>query len=153
MTAPAPGAAAAPTAQARGRGRARRVALAALAAALAGCGTPSADLFVVERAGTLPDARLVLVVGDGGSVTCDGVERPITSAQLLDARALARDLRPLLERHARFPALAGAQLRFRVTGEDGDVRFADASAAREPVLGRVVAFTRIIAREACGRAR
>jgi hypothetical protein len=135
----------------------RRRAAAALAAAaglgLTACGTPSADLFVVERSGSLPDAGLRLVVGDGGTVTCDGTEEAISSARLLEARTLARDLAPLLDRGVRLPGGRRALLRFRVLGEQGEARFADVTAARDPVLGRVVAFTRAIAREACGRAR
>jgi hypothetical protein len=123
------------------------------AAALAACGTPSADLFVVERTGSLPDARLTLVVGDGGTVECDGTERAISNDRLLEARDLARDLEPVLARGADLPGGRRALLRFRVLGEGGDVRFADVTAARQPVLARVVAFTRGVAREACRRAR
>jgi hypothetical protein len=125
----------------------------AAAAALAACGTPSADLFVVERTGSLPDARLTLVVGDGGTVECDGTERPISNGRLLEARELARDLEPVLARGADLPGGSRALLRFRVLGEDGDVRFADVTASRRPVLARVVAFTRGVAREACRLAR
>ncbi len=128
-------------------------ALLALVAALAACGTPSADLFVVERAGSLPDAELELVVGDGGAVECDGEERSISSDRLLEARELARDLEPLLARGTRLPGGRRALLRFRVLGEGGEVRFADVTAARDPVLARVLAFTRAVAKEACGLAR
>jgi hypothetical protein len=133
----------------------RAAAAALLAAALlgGGCGTPSADLFVVERAGDLPDAKLDLVVGDGTSVTCDGRERPLANALLLDARELARELAPLLDRGVRLAPPPGAQLRFRVIGEQGEVRFADSSAARRPVFARVVAFTRAVAQQSCGLAR
>jgi hypothetical protein len=128
-------------------------ALVAATAALGACGTPSADLFVVERAGELPDAKLTLVVGDGGTVECDGVERAISSAQLLEARELARELEPLLADAPDLPGGDPALLRFRVIGDGGDVRFADITARREPAYARVVAFTRDVAREACGLAR
>jgi hypothetical protein len=136
----------------RRRPRAAAVAV-AVAAGLGACGTPSADLFVVERSGSLPDADLELVVGDGGSVECDGVERPISSDQLLRARELARDLEPVLARRVRLSGGRGSLLRYRVLGEQGEARFADVSAARDRTLGRVVAFTRDVARRACGRAR
>ena len=121
--------------------------------ATAGCGTPSADLFVVERAGDLPDARVRIVVGDGTTVRCDGRERPLPSDLLLEARGLADDIEPLLARRIRLPVPRSALLRFRVTGEQGEVRFADASPGQRPEFGRLVRFTRAVARESCGLAR
>ena len=68
-------------------------ALSLCAAALVGCGGPQADLFLVERAGSVPGARLTLLVSDGGTARCNrGEELPITSAQLIDAREIAREL-------------------------------------------------------------
>ena len=133
--------------------RAAPLACAAVVLGAAACGTPSADLFVVERAGSLPDAKLTLVVGDGGSVECDGEERSISSDRLLEARELARDLEPLLARRTVLPGGRRALLRFRVLGDAGEARFADVTAARDPVLARVLAFTRAVAKEACGRDR
>jgi hypothetical protein len=127
--------------------------LGALALALAGCGTPSADLLAIERTGSLPDAQLDLVVSDGNTVTCDGRERPLSNELLLDARDLAEDLQPLLDRGLRLPAPSAALLRYRVIGEAGEVRFADASPRLPSELGRLVRFTRAVARESCGRDR
>ncbi len=141
----------------RGRGggvRRGRCALAALACAAAACGTPSADLFVVDRDGSLPGAKLTLRVGDGGTVRCDGGdERPISSDDLLDARQLAEDLAPLLDRRVTLAAKPGSQLRFRVTGGEGEVRFADNSPRPPRAFGELIAFTRRIAMSACGRPR
>jgi hypothetical protein len=133
----------------------RRVLLAVAAAAgLLGCGTPSADLFVVERTGDLPDAKLTLRVGDGGTVRCDGGEKvDIPSEDLLDARQLQKDLRPLLDRRTDLPARPGSLLRFRVTGKEGEARFAENSRGLPKVLAQVVAFTRKQAMAACGRER
>ena len=122
------------------------VAGAALAAA---CGTPSADLFVVERSGDLPDAKLDLVVGDGGTVECNGTERSITSAQLLDARNLAEDLLPLLDRGITLPPGKESLLRFKVLGEPGTVEFSDSSPGLRSEFARVIAFTREVAQQAC----
>ena len=136
---------------------ARAAGAAVLAAAtLAGCGTPSADLFIVERSGSLPGAKLHLLVSDGGWVECnrDGREREIDPDQLLDARQLAEDLQPLLDEGRTYPAAKqGTLLRFRVSGENGAIRFADTSAGREPVLGRVIQLTRALSRQACGQPR
>ncbi len=119
-------------------------------AALAGCGTPTADLLVIERDGSLPDARARIVVGDGTSVECDGRERPFDNDLLLDARVLTRDLQPLLKRRLRLGVPEAALLRYRVTGEEGEVRFADASPRLPPELGRLVRFTRAVATQSCG---
>jgi hypothetical protein len=131
----------------------RRALLGLAAVVVAGCGTPSADLFVVERSGAIPDAKLDLVVGDGGAVQCDGTERSITSAQLLEARELARDLAPLLDRGVDLRPQAQSILRFKVIGEQGTARFSDSSKPLPPELARVIAFTREVARGACGRER
>lgn len=66
---------------------------------------------------------------------------------------LARDLQPLLDRGVRLPVPDAALLRYRVTGEAGTVRFADASRGLPPEFGRVVQFTRAVAVEACGLER
>jgi hypothetical protein len=126
------------------------VAAAALAAA---CGTPSADLFVVERSGDLPDAKLDLVVGDGGAVECNGTERQITSEQLLDARDLADDLAPLLDEGITLPPGEQSLLRFKVLGGPGTVEFSDSSPGLRPEFARVIAFTRAVAKQACGLER
>lgn len=130
------------------------VALAPVAAVLAAaCGTPSADLFVVERTGALPGAELDLVVGDGNSVRCNGTERPFANADLLTARELARDLEPLLARDLTLPTPPGAQLAFHVFNDKGSARFADASASRDPILARLLAFTRKVAQTSCNLPR
>lgn len=134
--------------------RAARLWLAALACAASACGTPSADLFVVERTGSLPDANLTLRVGDGGTVRCDGGdERPISSDDLLDARQLTEELRPLLDRGTRLPAREGSLLQFRVTGEEGEVRFADNSRHQPATFAELIRFVRRISTEVCGRER
>ena len=68
--------------------------LAALLAccALAGCGSPSADLFLVKRSGADAKANLTLLVSDGGTVTCNGTEHEISGDLLLQARELERQM-------------------------------------------------------------
>lgn len=135
------------------RAAATALATAAAAALAAGCGTESADLFVVERDGSLPDAKLALVVGDGNTVECDGEERPFANELLLDARQLAEDLEPLFERNVRLPEGQGTLVRYRVFNDLGEIRFSDDSPALPPELGRLIALTRAIARGSCGRDR
>ena len=121
----------------------------ALAALVTACGTPSADLFVVERSGDLPDAKLDLIVGDGGTVECNGTERKITSEQLLEARDLADDLAPLLDKGITLPPGRQSLLRFRVIGEQGTVEFSDSSRGLRREFARVIAFTRAVAKQSC----
>ena len=131
----------------------RAALLSLLGVAAAGCGTPSPDLFVVEREGTLPDAKLELVVVDDGQVKCDGEEQPISDDVLLDARQLERELAPLLEEDLTLPIPPDSLLRYRVLSDEGVIRFADRSPNIPPELGKLVQFTRKVAREACKRAR
>jgi hypothetical protein len=133
--------------------------LAAAAAALttslaAACGTPSRDLFVVDRTGSLPDAKLTLRVGDGGTVRCDGgEEKPFSNDDLLDARQIEKDLKPLLDDDLTLPAEEGSVLQYRVTGGEGVVRFADNSERKPEVFAEIIRLTRKLAMEACGRDR
>src|SRR2546423_7752260 len=125
------------------------IALLALAG-LAACGAQSSDLFAVDRAGSIPGARLRLVVNDGGTVRCDG-RRPVAMSdrELLDARNLQRDLRPPAAEALRLPARPGSVLRYRVRTPDGAVAFADDSPAKPAVLDRLAFFVRRVAQARC----
>ena len=134
----------------------RLLAAAALAAAVlfAACGSPSPDLFAVDRAGSIPGARLRLVVNDAGTVRCD--DRPavkLSGGELLDARDLQRDLEAPAARELRLAPGRGSVLRYRVRTPDGAVSFADDSAAKPAVLDRLAFYVRRVARERCGRSR
>ena len=144
--------------------RAILAALAALAAVLlsaAGCGGPSSDLFAVERAGAVPGARLTLVVDDGGFVRCNhGDRKEISSAQLIDARDIARQLdgEPDKEpgpakKNLTFAPRPGSILRYNVRTEQGSVAFADNSARQPAVLFHVAELTRDLAKQVCGLPR
>ena len=126
----------------------------AVAVAACGAGAPAHDLFLVQRAGSIPGARLALRVTDDGRVSCN--RRPlvdITSAQLIAARELQRDLDPLAKRRFALAPGGGSVLRYRVVLEDGAVRFADDSRGQPPALFRLAKLTRDVARGACGLAR
>jgi hypothetical protein len=136
-------------------------AAAALAAlALSGCGGPPADLFVVERDGSIPGARLTLLVSDDGMVRCNrGDARPISSAQLIDAREIARELngpdeeRGPADRGLSLSPVPGSILRYDVRSEDGSVVFSDTSRGQPQVFYRVAKLTRDLAKDVCGLAR
>ncbi len=154
-----------PAPRRRRGGGVRRAAAALLslcsAAPSLGCGGPQADLFLVERAGSVPGARLTLLVSDGGTARCNrGEELPITSAQLIDAREIARELNgPEDERDGpadegvRLDPAPGSVLTYDVRVEDGSVAFSDNSRGQPPVFYEVAKLTRDIAKEVCGLPR
>jgi hypothetical protein len=129
-------------------------ALATVVPALAGCGGEARDLFLVQRGGAVPGARLALRVTDDGRASCNrGPLVDISSAQLIAARELERDLEPLAKRRLALPPGRDSVLRYRVVLEDGSVRFADNSRGQPPALFRVAALTRDVARGPCGLER
>lgn len=134
----------------------------AAAAALAGCGTPSADLFVVHRSGALPGAKLSMLVGDGGTVRCNGgPEREISSSQLIEARRLLRELEGgedenvtgPLERDLRLRPQPNSILRYTVRAEKGTVAFSDTSRGQPQVFYELARFVRQLAKGPCGLPR
>ncbi len=134
----------------------RRLAAAATAAlaaaggaALAGCGTPSPDLFVVERDGTVPGAKLHLLVSDT-SVRCNhGESLPLTSEQTIEARVLTDDLIAVQTGEVAYPKPPPAQFfHFTIRNEEGVLRFPD-TAQRPDVLPRTARFVRRVAKDTC----
>ena len=137
-------------------------ALAVAATLASGCagGTPSADLFVVTRTGTIPGAKLTLLLGDGGTVRCNGgPERDITSKQLITARGLLDDLQGgkdddgPITKSLRLPPGPGSILRYSVRGEEGTVAFSDTSRGQPKVFYEMALFTRQMAKGVCGLPR
>jgi len=118
-----------------------------------GGGTPSPDLFVVHRDGTVPGAKLVLLVSDT-SVRCnDGATRPLPSAGTIDARVLADELLELQEDGVALPPPSAAQIfRFSVRTQKGTLRYPD-TAQRPSVLPRLTRFVRRTAIDVCGLRR
>lgn len=135
-----------------GRGSAVLAISAALAVA-AGCGNRHApDLFVIERSGAGPGARLQLRVYDDGQVRCNGGERRrLPDQRLLDAREIARELNALAPRT--LPPGPRSVLRYRVELEEGVVRFADSSPGQVEAMFETQLLVRRIAREVCGLRR
>jgi hypothetical protein len=124
------------------------------AVALAGCGADYPDLFVLHRSGSLPGARLTLLVNDGGTVACNGGEpRQLPPRRLLDARRIAKDLSEELHDDLTLPAARGSLLRYRLRTQDGTVTFSDLDAGRRPELAHVIVFARAVAQEVCGLPR
>ena len=125
----------------------------AVAFAAAGCGTPSPDLFVMERDGKVPGAKLELLVSDQ-TVRCnDGPREDMTSAQILEARDLRRGLIEIQNGLVDVPKAPPAQIfTFAVTTEKGTLRYPD-TAQRPEVLPRLSRFVRRVAIDTCGLRR
>ncbi len=122
-------------------------------AGLAACGTPSPDLFVVDRDGTVPGAKLTLLVSDQ-SARCNGAPaRPLTSPQIIEARALRRELIDLQLSKDAIPDAGRAQFfSFAVQTEEGTLRYPDRQ-QRPEVLPRLTRFVRRVAIDTCGLPR
>jgi hypothetical protein len=137
-------------------------AAAACAALATGCGGgPPGDLFVVQRSGSIPAARLTLRITDDGGAYCNRLARKeITSKQLLDAREIRRqlngekkeDVAPA-DRNLRLAPGPGSVLSYRVRSEDGTVAFSDTSRGQPPVFFQIAKLTRDVARGSCGLPR
>jgi hypothetical protein len=136
----------------------RRAAAAAIAAVsiLGGCGGIKApDLFIVERTGTVPGARLTLVVNEEGGVHCykdpahPGKTLKLSDPQLVEARAIQEDLHGLASKHATLVPRAGSVLSYSLREESGSVRFSDNSSGQPHVLRQLQLFVLQTARQLC----
>jgi hypothetical protein len=119
-------------------------------AALAGCGSPSADLFVVTRSGADRNANLTLLVSDDGTVKCNGKRHEIPNDRLLDARRLARDLSQQAELHLVLPPKPGSVLSYKVRMEAGTVAFSDTSRPLPKAFTQLEVFTKDVSEDVCG---
>jgi hypothetical protein len=135
----------------------RRVALAAAlvgAVLLTACGAATPDVFLLTRSGSIPGARLTLLVNDGGTVRCNGgAPRQLPGRRLLDARRIAEDLAEQAHDDLTLPAPRGSVLRYRLRTEEGTVTFSDEDAVRRPELAPVIVFARAVAQDVCGLPR
>ena len=121
-----------------------------LAGLVAGCGTPSPDLFVVDRSGPDRNANVELLVNDGGSVTCNGTKHPLDADRLLKARQLERDLEPQAELGIELPQGPGTDLSYTVRMEGGTIAFSDRSSGVPNTFQRLAAFTKDVTERVCG---
>jgi hypothetical protein len=140
-----------------GRFAARNATAGALIAVIglvgAGCGTPSPDLFVVNRDGTVPGAKLELLVSDQTARCNDGPAERLSSGQIIEARDIRRDLLLLQRGDEPVPSAPPAQFfEFAVQTEEGTLRYPDTQ-QRPAILPRVSRFVRRVAIDTCGLER
>jgi hypothetical protein len=131
----------------------RAAALGALAAALllSGCGGIKApDLFIVNRSGAGPGARLTLLVNEEGVVRCNGASPlRLSDSQLVQARTIQEDLHDPASKRLSLPALAGSVLSYDVRDESGEVRFSDNSPRQPAVFRQLALFVLQTAQRVC----
>jgi hypothetical protein len=120
---------------------------------LAGCGTPSPDLFEVRRSGADRNANVTVVVNDGGSVTCNGASHDLDADRLLRAREVERELQPQAELNLELPKGPRAQLSYRVRLDAGTVAFSDTSRGNPQSFLQLAAFTKDVTERVCGLER
>ena len=130
-----------------------RRALIVAALVLAGCGSASPDLFVVERSGPDPAANLTMRVTDGGQVYCNGKEHALGADRLLQARELTRDLSEQAELGLDLPPRPNSNLSYTVRLEAGTVKFSDTSRGNPPSFFQLAAFTKDVSEDVCGIVR
>ena len=127
-------------------------AAAATVAAVAACGSPSADLFELERTGKGRGAKLTLLVSDGGMVTCNGKQPVALDAErLLAARELARDLETQAALGLQLKAGAKEKTTFSYEArlEEGTIAWSDSSRGIPPAYTRLAGFARGVAKGVC----
>jgi hypothetical protein len=140
------------------------LAVVVVVAGLAACGTPSPDLFVLQRTGAIPGARLSLRVQDGGEVTCNGKDAGMMSSdQLIAAREIVRELgggavdrqndvtsdSGPLDRNLVLPPGPRAILRYSLRAEEGTVAFSDTSRGQPAVFFKLAKLVRGLAQDVC----
>lgn len=123
----------------------------ALACGLVGCGGIIApDLFVVQRSGTTPGARLTVLVNEEGIVHCNGgPPHRISDSQLIQARTIQEKLHDYAAKHESLPAAPGSILSYYVRDVDGTVRFSDNSPHQPHVTREMALLVLTVARDAC----
>ncbi|HYM44836.1 MAG TPA: hypothetical protein VES65_01575 [Solirubrobacteraceae bacterium] len=123
----------------------------AVAALIAGCGGIEApDLFIVQRSGGVPGARLTLLVNEEGGVRCNGgPELKLSDPQIVQARAIQEELKSPASERLSLPAKPGSVLEYHLRDENGSVSFADNSAGQPKVLRNLALFVLQVAEGVC----
>lgn len=118
---------------------------------MAGCGGIRApDLFLVQRTGTVPGARLTLLVNEEGGVRCNGGPTlKLADPQLVEARGIQEDLRDPASKHISLPPGPQPVFSYRVREESGSVSFSDDSSGQPKVFHRLALFVLQTAQRVC----
>ncbi len=126
-------------------------------ALLAACGGIKApDLFIVQRSGGDPHAKLTLLVNEEGGVHCNGSARvdgralKLSDPQLVEARAIQEALQEPAAKHVSLAPGPKSVRSYYVRDENGWARFSDDSAAQPKVFRQLALFVLRAAQQVCG---
>jgi hypothetical protein len=117
-----------------------------------GCGgVVSPDLFIVYRTGSVPGAKLTMLVNEEGVVHCDnGPARHLSDPQIIEARTIQEGLEGPASQHQSLPAGPGSVLSYYTRDANGSVRFSDNSAHQPAVMRKLAGFVLSVAQGVCG---
>ena len=118
---------------------------------LSGCtGITAPDLFIVNRTGAVPGARLTLLVNEEGGVRCNaGKPLKISDRQLIFAREISEELEKPSSSHLSLPPGPSSVLSYYVRDANGAVRFSDDSTGQPQVLHKLALFVLEVAQGVC----
>lgn len=128
-------------------------ALCVCAALLAGgcSGVVSPDLFIVYRSGSVPGAKLTMLVSEEGVVHCNnGPAHHLSDPQIIEARTIQEGLEGPASEHESLPAGPGSVLSYYVRDANGSVRFSDNSAHQPSSMHKLAGFVLTVAQSLCG---
>ena len=119
---------------------------------LVGCGgVLSPDLFIVNRSGSAPGAKLTMLVNEEGVVHCDnGPPHHLSDPQIIEARTIQEDLEEPASKHESLPAQPGSVLSYYLRDANGSVRFSDNSLHQPTVMRKLAGFVLSVAQGVCG---
>ena len=119
---------------------------------LEGCGggVLAPDLFIVDRSGSTPQAKLTLLVNEEGGVHCNGASAgKLSDPQIVQARAIQEEIQDSASKHLSLPPRPGSVLSYYLRDENGTVRFSDNSANQPKVLRQLQLFVEQTAQRVC----
>jgi hypothetical protein len=122
-----------------------------MAVALAGCfDVQLPDLFLITRTGA--GSKLTILVNDSGTISCNGAKaKPISDAQLIQARDLSQNLSDDGTANLTIKREPGTVYYFTIKVQEGTISFPDrAAGSSHPNLAAAELFTLQAAQHLCG---
>jgi hypothetical protein len=116
-----------------------------------GCGgVRAADLFLVQRSGSVPGAQLTLLINEEGGVNCNGGPTlKLSDPQLIEAHTIQEEMHEPTEKHLVLAPGPRPVFRYRLRQESGTVSFSDDSSGQPQVFHRLALFVLQTAQRVC----